>query len=163
MFDSDAAMQGTIPWNADECSEVMAWYHDLVSTPKDDWDLNERGIAIEDEEGSVTKLQFNQFHAMNQLGFYMANRFDECVMPYHTFRFMQIMDFLQAHLSELHNDGLARVREDDGEDVCRELLQALCELPYSKVCETRNGGQRRDFDYDDVVRRTREIQKESPS
>lgn len=160
MFDLEGVMQGTVPWSAEECREVMEWYHRLVNTPKDDWDLEERSIALEHESGDVSNLKFNQFQPMNQFGFYMAERYDQSVMPYHTFRFMQITDFLTEHTTDLQIDGFARESEGGAVEICTEVLRALCELPYSQIANTDQRGERRTFNYEEVVSRVRGLQSE---
>ena len=45
-YDEEALRKGTVPWSAEECAEVMEWYHGVVTTPKDDWDLKERGFLL---------------------------------------------------------------------------------------------------------------------
>lgn len=159
-LDWDTFTRGTMPWNADECLEVMRWYHNLQGTPKDDWDLRERSLLLKLEEtGKVQKVQFNQFQPLNQLGFYMAQRYDSDVMPYYADRFMRIMDFLCEHREELKGDGLYREGGDDFDEICYPLLQALCELPYSRT-QVLDGEECHTFDYDEVVKKTRALLEE---
>lgn len=154
-LDWDSFTKGTVPWNIDECLEVMRWYHKLQETPKDDWDLRERSLTLKlDESSKVAKVEFNQFQPVNQLGFYMAQRYDSDVMPYYTDRFMRIMDFLCEHREQLKEDGLSQAGGEDFDEICCSLLEALCELPYSKT-EFVDGEERHRFDYDEVVKKAR--------
>jgi hypothetical protein len=159
-IDMDAFKKGTIPWSVDECIEIMGWYQRLNKTPKDDWDLKERGFCLKDEEsGEVKKLVLNQFMPINQLGLYMAHRYKSDVMPYHFNRLMEIMAFLCDHLQELKLDGFSRTDSDERDEICIPVLQALCELPFSKKTIV-NDEERYKFDYQEVAQRARELLKE---
>lgn len=155
-LDFEVFSKGTIPWSAEEYLEVMEWYEQLQSTPKDDWDLTEQGFMIENEDGKIKKLKFNSFRAVTQLGFFMAKRYPKGEMPYHTGRFMQINEFLSKFISDLKNDGLAESNEGEFEKIRYEVIQALCVLPYSKR-EIVEGQEHHSFDYDEVVAKAREL------
>jgi len=156
-FDPEAVKKGTVPWSAKECAEVMEWYHRTITTPKDDWDLDERGLQFPDGEGKVSALTFNMFHPINQFGFYMAKRYAPDVMPYHTYRFMQIMDFLSEHQQDLLREGLARYGGEEFSEVRGEVLEALCILPFTKSTKCDDGGESYTFDYEEVVSKAREL------
>jgi len=156
-FDQEAMKKGTVPWSARECAEVMEWYHRTITTPKDDWDLDERGLLFQDAEGKVSELRFNMFQPMNQFGFYMTRRYAPDVMPYHTYRFMQIMDFLSEHQQDLLRDGLARHGGEEFSEVRGEVLEALCTLPFTKCTKSDDGGESYTFDYEEVVSKARDL------
>jgi hypothetical protein len=156
-FDEEAFRKGTVPWSARECAEVMEWYHRVVATPKDDWDLKERGFLLRDDEGKVSKFQFNMFQPMNQLGFYMAKRYKPDVMPYYLHRFILIMDFLSEHQQDLLDDDLARRGGEEFNEIRSEVLQALCILPFAETAESGEGGEWCGFDYDQVVSKAHEL------
>ena len=106
-IDWDALKRGTIPWSVDDCIEVMAWYENLFTVPKDDWDLKERKFSLKENESSeVRQFKFNQFQPVNQLGFYMVQRYGD-LMCYHTYRFMSHLrckDFFSNSQTELRGD-----------------------------------------------------------
>lgn len=156
-FDLDAMRRGTVPWSGKECAEVMEWYHKTISTPKDDWDLNERGFLLRDGKDKVSAFKFNMFEPMNQFGFYMAKRYGPDVMPYHTYRFMLIMDFLSEYQSDLLRDGFARHGGREFNEIRTELLEALCTLPFAKRDSSEEGGESYTFDYEEVVSKAREL------
>jgi hypothetical protein len=156
-FDREAVMKGTVPWSATECAEVIEWYHKTVTTPKDDWDLRERGFVLRDDRGKASGFKLNMLQPINQLGFYMAKRYAPDVMPYYTYRFMLIMDFLSEHQQDLLRDGLARPGGREFNEIRREVLEALCVLPFTKVTKGNDGAEQRAFDYKEVVLKVREL------
>jgi hypothetical protein len=156
-FDEEAMKKGTVPWSAKECAEVMEWYHRTITMPKDDWDLDERGLLLQDADGKVSALKFNMFQPVNQFGFYMAKRYSPDVMPYHTYRFMQIMDFLSEHQQDLFRDGFARHGGEEFSEIRGEVLEALCTLPFTKSRKSEDGGEWYTFDYEEVVSEAHEL------
>ncbi len=156
-FDREKFANGTVPWSADECTGVMEWYHKTLNTPKDDWNLQDLGINLRNDDGSVSRLSFNMFHPMNQLGTYMVERYGTGTAPYHIHRFMLIMDFLSDYHQRLTNDGLARAGREDHAEIRGEVLEALCVLPFSRIETSDSGGELHTFDYDELVTKAREF------
>jgi len=160
-MDIRAIMTGAVPWSAEECLDVMEWYKNLECTPKDDWDLFERGMLLQDSEnGSVMKITLNPFKGMNQVGLYMAKRYKYGTMQNYMFRFMLILEFLSDYSEMLVCEGLVRRDEGGFDHVRYELIEALCILPYSRV-EITDGEERHEFDYEEVLARAQELMEDS--
>lgn len=144
--------RGTVPWNVDEFKEVLEWHTRLQHTPKDDWDLQARPAfrLIDKEAGTVQDMVFNPFIETNQFCAYMVDRYGD-QMACHAYRFYLIRSFCRRYRSRLIRDGFAREGENGGPYEYRgELLQALCELRYTRV-KLVNGEKQYNFSYRRVL------------
>jgi hypothetical protein len=155
-LDMEALEKGKVPWSAEEFLEVFHWYEKLEKTPKDDWDLTERKALVWEESGEVGEWVFNPFHPATQFFQYMARRYPGPAASYHGYRFHQIMVFLEDYRPRLKAEGLARKTASGMGQVATQLLQALCELPFTRKIVV-DGEDRCAFEYDEVVARAREI------
>lgn len=155
--------KGTVPWSAEECRDAIIWFHKMMNSPKDDWNLNRYRLAMRDPETEdVQELRLQMTHPMNQIGMYFAEKYkgDRTLVSCHTSRFMQILDFLGDHNSDLLRDKMAEKGAEDRYDVDGAVLEALCELPFEKRV-VEEGKERWEFDYEHVIQRAKEINAQS--
>jgi hypothetical protein len=157
MKEGDKFGRGLVPWPIDDFLEVYQWYLKLHNTPKDDWDLKERGFLMETAEGQVAQIELNMFTPMNQIGMYMTARYrDNKNGKHYIFRFIQMTTFLGEHLEELERDGFVRKDSAGTPEIARPIFEALCVLPYSQVTRTKRGTER-SFDYPEVLKKAKEL------
>ena len=143
---------GTVPWDVDQCIELMQFQTNLSETPKDDWDLTERPLG--------SNLRLNMFAPMNQLGMYAVGKLDEKFAHHHMWRLMQIMQFLDDNTDALIERGFCRTHEGQRE-FCRPLLQALCNLPFNREYTTDKGHEHRTFDFAEVASETERLSEDA--
>jgi hypothetical protein len=154
LFDLKKLVRGDIPWDVDDCCDVLLWYQNLLATPKDDWDLDERLLVISEEDGSRTEVHINMFNPLNQLSVHLIERYDIPLATYHLRRFLLILSFLGDRQNQLASDGF--VRETEG---AVAVLTALCALPFSRRTVLVEGEIVYEFDYEEVVRYASELMK----
>jgi hypothetical protein len=77
-------------------------------------------------------------------------------MCYYSYRFMKITEFLEDYEEKLKVDGFIKIDNEGYDLICKPLMQALCELPFSKRNQD-DSGEFYEFDYNQVVERTKEL------
>jgi len=103
----------------------------LHNTPHDDWNRQEAGVSIANDDGSVSRVVFNPDIMLNQVMQWLMARFrkqglsDETKMS-HAWRFMEVQAFLADHAAALRREGL--VRDDATEPDCASISSALMEV-----------------------------------
>ncbi len=157
----EKAMRGEIPWDADACAQAMEWYHRLVHTPKDDWDLSsEKTLRLQKSPSAEpVTYSFNMFAAPVQFAKYMGDRYKGIEASSHAMRLMKIQMFLEDNKQALILDGL--VREETGEPEMRnELLRALCEGKYTGIKRGADGSIGHEYEYAVVVAQAKALLSE---
>jgi len=152
--DIEKSFRGEIPWNPEDFKKVAEWFHVLVNKPKDDWDLSEKGIILENE-GKISKLRFNKMLPENQLAFFMLDAFGPKVFRTQFIRCHKIAQFIKKNRDRLEKDRLT-IKGKDVDALSSELLEALCVLPFSKI-DKRRKHQSHEFNYREVVQKAKEI------
>jgi hypothetical protein len=157
----DLIIEGKIPWNYEDFCKIAEWYHKLKETPKDDWDLKERGILLKDKD-KISKITINNFASENQLAFYMLKEYGKEYFKKYIFRFFEITQFLAHNRDSLEKDKMT-INGSDAIVVKSELLKALCLLPYSKIVKTGKSKNdiRYEYDYNEVIKKAKELMKEN--
>ena len=156
--DWEAMQTGSIPWAVEECFAVMMHENHLIETHPDDWDRTRRGLSIKGDDGQVSRLVFNPNVRINQMAFYMMERYkdlEDSEKMSHIFRYMAIKGFVCDHEEELRSDGLLRESEDNDEmqELSEALIEVLATSPYTKAVpiEEEGGTQYWEFDYDEIA------------
>ena len=153
-FSMRDAMKGTVAWSVGECTEALKWYYQLLQTPKDDWDLTPRGGAIKDKTGRICQFNLNMLNPKNQISKHLSERYGN-MAAYHSSRLQNIVDFLRDYSQKLEAEELGK-QTDSGFEPCKELMEALCRLPYSKR-EIVNDQMYHRFKYKEVIAKAREL------
>jgi len=147
-------LEGKYPWNYKDFMSVANWMHELKQKPLDDWDLKERGLLLEDEQG-CRKITINNFLPENQLGIFMMKNFGVDVFRRQFYRFMEIMQFVRKNRDRLEKDKML-IKGKSFDATQDELIEVLCILPFSK--KTGKGKKiRHTFNYKEVIEKANEL------
>lgn len=152
-------IKGNVKWPFEEFQEIYSWYGNLHDKPRDDWDLKKRGLTLIDEEDEKEyDITFNPFMPMNQLGFHMVKKFGEEKFMHYMHRFMEIMRFISEHKKKFIEDGFMKTPDEDKKyiEIQTEILQALCELPYTQKVKAEGNTFYR-LNYTDVINKAKEL------
>jgi len=154
--------RGQIPWSPKEFNKVNQEFHEFLQKPKDDWNLKRHQFSIlDDETGVVENFQINQFNSMAQFSELMLKRYpDEVEYMAHSLRHTQIMRFIKDNEEALIKEGFL-IQEEKQSGSKRELIEALCALPFSLKEVNEDGDEEFYFLYQEVIDKTWEIIKKN--
>ncbi len=179
-IDLDGAFKGEVPWSAEGWQEANEWYHALLHTPQDDWNLAETGLTDAQFEmippeavhrleelteiglvgaqraNSPLAVRINAFHPWNQLACFLMDRYPTGEWIFHLWRFLAIGEFLLRHRRDLKRDGLMRHSTEEHDEIREQAIEALCLLPFTRTCYVK-GEEQYTFDYKEVVAKAREF------
>lgn len=167
-FDVELIQSGRIPWSFEELTAALDFANKLLATPLDDWDRARRGMAIEHEDGSVSRFTFNPNMLDNQLGIWLAERMQDQGLDHptrmaHVWRFFLIRSFIADNQEELRKAGI--VKDDlDGTGmhlVSENLFRILATAEYDGVTTCGpEGDPMRTFQPEKVIAATLKLDHE---
>ena len=120
------AQTGEVPWTLDGLGAVLAHAAKLHNTPHDDWNRHERGINLQHDDGSLSRLSLNPDMMTNQMGVFIVDELRKQganpeVITCHLYRFLEAQAFLAENFARIRQEGLI---VDDPTDPDASLLSA---------------------------------------
>ncbi len=150
-MDIEDISHGKIPWNKKGFQVVNEELSRLLSTPKDDWDLHLESVFLKGLDQEGIEFKPNPFQPMGQISNYMKEMYaDKKEFMAHFFRYNNMIRFLKEYEQELMGEGLIK-KGSKFHMIKDELLDALCEMPFTLVRESLGDFEDYYFDYDAVV------------
>jgi len=154
----DTVSRGLVPWSVDGFNEVVKFENELRVTPVDDWDLTEAKMGLyDDRTGDLTEYKLNKFKPEVQVANFILGKYPNFIEgTAHWHRYDRIRAFLGQNLDRLKAERWV-IETAGGLQACTALLQALCELPFSKRLRGRGVNAEYTFSLEEVVERTRRL------
>lgn len=156
--------RGRIPWDVYSLLAAIDFEFHLAETPKDDWDLSERGFDFTDEADRASRLRLQMHKPAVQVAVELDRINQLCSFIEriaHFTRYAHIRSFTKEHRERLIADGFIRQSDEDAahgnQELSVHLLKALAVTRFKQRRKGSEGDTYHTFAYDEVIAKAKEM------
>ena len=151
-----AGQRGLIPWRREEFCEAANYVHQQMRPDRvlDEFEEPQIHLAV---GGEIQEIILNRYIPEYHAGIFLSRKYGWPLAVVHFDRLMKAIRFLRENRARLMELALV-IPKGEIEEVDGNLVAALCLCPFTKALNTEAGEQEWDFDVEEVLRKTEELQ-----